>query len=123
MKTHAERRPQLREADATYIAARCAGMRVLDRNAAMYNRLRLSFVIDELAHRGLLPTSAELHVAWDRACGGAGGPDIADDPEKRPWCFVELWVAFRGESTLSPEYAAQFVAQGVSTSREILRFQ
>jgi len=61
----------------------------------------------EVEARGLMPTQADLHVAWDRVCGGAGGEDLSEDPAKRPWCLVELWVGFRGESTLSDEYAAK----------------
>jgi hypothetical protein len=67
----------------------------------------------ELARRDLLPTVEDLRVAWDRACGGNGGPSHADDPEKRPWCLVELWVGYRGVPTFTPEWlAAQRTATG-----------
>jgi hypothetical protein len=38
-------------------------------------------------------SAARLRVAWDRAC--------ALGRESEPWCLVELWVEFNGESTVS----------------------
>lgn len=60
----------------------------------------------KLARSDLLPTVEDLRVAWDRACGGNGGLNHADDPEKRPWCLVELWVGYRGVPTTTPEWLA-----------------
>lgn len=71
---------------------------------AAKKRRDISIAIDELAHRGALPDLDDLRAAWDRACGGDGGPNDADNPERRPWCLVELWVGYRGASTLSPGY-------------------
>lgn len=77
----------------------------------------LSHAIDELARRNLLPTAEELHVAWDRVCGGDGGPDLSDDPKMRPWCLVELWVGFRGVPTFTPEWLAE--QQAITASRSL----
>lgn len=63
-------------------------------------RKTLCIALDEVEYRGLLPTLDDLRVAWDRACEAGA----ADDPKQRPWCLIELWVGFRGESTLSPEW-------------------
>jgi hypothetical protein len=76
------------------------------RKLVAVSRASLSQAIDELTRRGLIPTTEDLRVAWDRACGGAGGPNHADDPEKRPWCLIELWVGYRGVPTFTPEWLA-----------------
>lgn len=73
------------------------------RRRAFEHRAKLTTAIDEINYRGALPTWDALRVAWDRACGGDGGPNVADDPEHRPWCLIELWVGFRGEPTTSAE--------------------
>jgi hypothetical protein len=75
--------------------------------SAQRKRAALSLAVDEVSRRGLLPTVDDLRVAWDRACGGAGGPNVADDPKKRPWCLVELWVGFRGVPAVSAEWLAR----------------
>lgn len=85
--------------------------RRMHRADAHSKRRALSLAVDEVARRGLLPTVDDLRVAWDRACGGDGGPNVADDPVKRPWCLVELWVGFRGVSTFTPEWLAAQQAQ------------
>lgn len=76
------------------------------RVSAQRKRATLSLAVDEVARRGLLPTVDDLRVAWDRVCGGDGGPNVATDPAKRPWCLVELWVGFRGVPTFTSEWLA-----------------
>lgn len=68
--------------------------------------VHLPTAFDEVTRRSLWPTIDDLHVAWDRVCGGDGGPDLSQDNERRPWCLIELWVGFRGVPTYTPEWLA-----------------
>jgi hypothetical protein len=54
--------------------------KALLRMEARRKRLAVGIALDELDFRGLLPTIADLHVAWDRACGAIPGTvNVADD--------------------------------------------
>lgn len=78
------------------------------RGSLVRSRREFACAVDELSYRGVLPTWDDLRVAWDRACAAGA----VDDPERRPWCLIELWVGFSGEPTTSAEWEARQACSG-----------